>query len=224
MNSLSRGDVQFFNPKDEFAVQQRRLPHWSQAGTLSFITFRTHDSLPRSVLQAWIAARNDWLAKHCIDPERDDWRQAVEQLARPQPQEFRRLIGDRWHDHLDDGHGECALQMPACAEIIAASLRHFHGDRYLLTDFVVMPDHVHLIAAFASAEPMLKQCQSWKHFTAKTLNAALGRTGRFWQPDDFDHLVRSEEQFLALRQYIADNPVKAKLRVGEYLHASLPMP
>ena len=83
-----------------------------------------------------------------------------------------------------------------------------------------MPNHVHLIGAFADEGAMLQQCESWKRFTATHVNRELGRRGRFWQQDAFDHLVRSESQFVRLRHYIADNPKKAGLAPGEYLHYS----
>lgn len=85
-------------------------------------------------------------------------------------------------------------------------------------DFVVMPNHVHLLAVFPTAEAMEKQCSSWMHFTAVQINKATGAKGRFWQKEPFDHLVRSPEQYEYLRRYIAENPQKAGLRPGEYLH------
>ncbi len=86
-----------------------------------------------------------------------------------------------------------------------------------------MPNHVHVIAAFRDEEAMLTQCESWKRFTATRINRLLGRRGRFWQQEDFDHLIRSPEQFLRLRRYIAENPSCARLAKAEYLHWSKPM-
>jgi putative transposase len=54
------------------------------------------------------------------------------------------------------------------------------------------------------------------------LNKLLGRSGRFWHPESFDHLVRSGEDFARFRQYIADNPKQANLKPGEYIHYSRP--
>ena len=85
-----------------------------------------------------------------------------------------------------------------------------------MTDFVVMPNHVHVLVAFPNAESQLAQCESWKHFTAVKINRKLGQERRFWQQDGFDHLVRSNEQFEYLRLYIAGNPKKANLQPGEY--------
>ena len=38
--------MQIFDPKQEFCIVERRLPHWSQAGTITFVTWRTWDSIP----------------------------------------------------------------------------------------------------------------------------------------------------------------------------------
>ena len=102
--------------------------------------------------------------------------------------------------------------------IVADALLHFDGDRYRMGDFVVMPTHVHLLAAFATAEAMKEQCDSWLHYTALQINRAIGEKGKFWQQEPFDHLVRSLEQYEYLRRYIAENPRKAGLKPGEYLY------
>ncbi|MSR59990.1 MAG: hypothetical protein EXS05_20515 [Planctomycetaceae bacterium] len=215
--------LQTFDPKQQFAVIERRLPHWSQAGTLCFITWRTWDSIPESVLQTWIAERDNWLRQHGITPGSPEWRSCVQQLPDDLVSEFQRLVSDRWNDHLDACHGACVLRQPELATIVADSLRHFDGERYDLTDYVVMPNHIHLLAAFPDEESMLAQCQSWKHFTATRINRVLGCKRRFWQQDGFDHLVRSLDQFDYLRKYIAANPTRARLPDGEYIHESKPM-
>ena len=85
-------------------------------------------------------------------------------------------------------------------------------------DFVVMPNHVHLLASFPTEDAMKSQCDSWLHFTAFQINKRLGRKGKFWQQEPFDHLVRSVEQYEYLRRYIVENPIKAKLSPGEYYY------
>ena len=49
------------------------------------------------------------------------------------------------------------------------------------------------------------------------INQRMAESGRFWQQDGFDHLVRSETQFEHFRRYISDNPRKARLKSGEYV-------
>lgn len=223
MNDMLKSRIQIFDPKQDYAVVERRLPHWSQAGTICFITWRTWDSIPEPVLDAWIAERNIWLMQHGIDPAAPDWKVQLQSLKANLVQAIQLHISDRWNEHLDACHGDCVLRRPDLADEVAKSLRHFDGDRYDLTDFVVMPNHVHVLAAFPDEESMLTQCESWKHYTATKINRVLGRKGRFWQQDGFDHLVRSLEQFEHLRRYIADNPRRARLKKGEFIHESKPL-
>ncbi len=212
--------LQAFDRLQQHSVVNRRLPHWSQAGTVCFITFRAWDSIPKNVLAAWLAERKTWLHQHGIDPSHPDWESWFRKLPTNLQRQYKSFVSRRWNNHLDELHGACVLRQPAFARIVANSLKHFDGQRYELTDFVVMPNHVHLLAAFFSEETMLKQCESWKHYIAKKINQVLGRNGRFWQQDAFDHLVRSTEHFDYYRNYIAENPVKANLNAGEYLHES----
>ena len=211
-----------FDHEADLLIVQRRLPHWSQAGAVCLITWRTHDSMPRVVLDEWHGDRARWLQAHGIEPSEPNWRRKLERLDPQLARDFLDSFWNRWHDALDACHGTCVLRRPELSEIVARSLRHFDGERYLMLDFVVMPNHVHLLASFPDEAAMLSQCESWKHFTATQINRRLSRKGRFWQQDAFDHLVRSEEQFQYLQRYIADNPTRARLRPGEFIHYSRP--
>jgi type I restriction enzyme R subunit len=213
-----------FDAEADVQIVERRLPHWSQAGAICFITFRTHDSLPSDVLDRWFADRARWLAAHGIRVDDPHWRQQLDKLGLQPVREFLDTFWNRWHDALDAGEGECVLRRPELSRIVADSLEHFDGQRYELLDHVVMPNHVHLLAAFPNHDAMLEQCDSWKHYTALQINRRLGRGGRFWQTDGFDHLVRSEPQFEYLRQYIRENPFRAGLHEGEFVHYSKPLP
>src|SRR5262249_10657565 len=98
------------------------------------------------------------------------------------------------------------------------SLFHFDGERYWLADFIVMPNHVHLLVCLLGDTEIDRQCYSWKKYTAGAINAALGRRGRFWQEESFDHLVRGADEFDRFRFYIAENGSRAGLRESEYLY------
>jgi putative transposase len=218
MESSLKSQIQVFDPKQDYAITERRLPHWSQAGTISFLTWRTWDSLPAPVLQSWIAERDEWLKRHGIAPAASDWEAKLKALGSAALREYQLHVSDRWNDHLDECHGACVLRQPELAKIVADSLAFFNGDRYEMTDFVVMPNHVHVLVAFPDENSMLRQCDSWKHFTALKINRALNRKGRLWQQDGFDHLVRSTEQFDCLRSYLENNPKRANLHARESIH------
>ena len=190
-------------------------PHWSQAGAIAFITFRTADSIPKEVLDRWEREKADWLHRHNIATDQH-WSKILPELDEKLRHAFAKHFNRCREDFLDNCHGACVLKQPALAKIVADSLLHFDGDRYRMGDFVVMPNHAHLLAAFASEESMLTQCDSWMHYTAFQINKQLGRKGKFWQQEPFDHLVRSLQQYEYLRKYIRENGSKAGLNKNEY--------
>jgi putative transposase len=209
------GDV--FDPKSEFLMTGGCRPHWSQAGAVVFLTFRTADSIPREVVLRWEREQREWLKRLDVGPI-PLVAESVAALPETEQLRFRKHFNRCRETCLDECHGRCVLKRPELAKIVADSLLHFDGDRYRMGDFVVMPNHVHLLAAFPNEDAMKKQCDSWLHFTAFQINKALGAKGKFWQQEPFDHLVRSVVQYEHLRLYIADNPKKARLRPGEYLY------
>lgn len=206
-----------FDPRAELHIKQHCRLHWSQAGTVVFITFRTADSIPREVLQRWELEKCEWLRRRNLDIGKH-WSEVVPTLSEKDKGDFQKEFHRCREAFLDTCHGRCLLKSPALAQIVAEALMHFDRLRYRLGDFIVMPNHVHLLAVFRAAEEMHDQCASWLHYTAVQINRQLGEKGKFWQQEPFDHLVRSPEQYDYLRQYMADNPRQAHLTTGEYLY------
>ena len=96
------------------------------------------------------------------------------------------------------------------------TLKHDQGTNYDLGDWVVMPNHVHLlIQPFESSclSPILKGI---KGVSARRINQCLGRKGRVWMNESFDHIVRSLEQLEKIQTYIERNPRKAGLQTVEF--------
>lgn len=209
-----------FDPKVDALLYEHFRPHWCQDGVVVFITFRTHDSIPAEVLARWDREKCEWLRLHGFDTGAH-WSEIVPQLSKPQRIEFSRTFNRHREDFLDSCQGRCLLKRPERSKIVADSLMYFDGQRYRMGDFIVMPNHVHLLAAFGTAESMKHQCDSWLHFSAYRINQMLGEKGKFWQQEPFDHLVRSPEQYQSLRRYIAENPRKAYLAPGEYHYRRL---
>src|SRR5947207_15254894 len=100
-------EIHVFDREWEVLITQRRLPHWAQAGAVTFITWRTDDSIPAPVLLQWRADRCRWLRMHRIDPDRPDWRTRLAALAPTLQAEFLRTFSESWHSELDACHGEC---------------------------------------------------------------------------------------------------------------------
>ncbi len=100
------------------------------------------------------------------------------------------------------------LRQPDIANIIVDAILHRHPAHYHLHNYVVMPNHVHLL--ITPHLPVSKVTQSLKRFTAREANRILGRTGHpFWQDESYDRLVRDDEEFKRIASYIVMNPVRA---------------
>lgn len=213
---------ELFDPKTEYCIREgSSLPHWHQSGVSYFVTFRTADSIPADASRRWHAERADWLRRRGIlrdDCGRHSESACYERLQRlplAARQEFHALFSRRYLETLDKGLGACLLRRPELNAAVGDTLRHFDGKRYHLGNFVVMPNHVHLIVCLLDDTDIESQCASWKRFSARKINQRLGKIGRFWQEESFDHLIRSPEQFEAVQRYIRLNP--SHLPSGDYL-------
>jgi REP-associated tyrosine transposase len=206
-----------FDPKGELLVSEHCRPHWAQVGAVVFITFRTQDSIPSEVIKRWDREKQEWLRQRGKETGAP-WSVIVPTLSDKDRADFQKTFNRRREQFLDSNHGRCLLKRPELAQIVADSLLHFDGQRYRMGDFIVMPNHVHLLAVFSMAESMKEQLDSWLHYTAFRINQVIKEKGKFWQQEPFDHLVRSPEQYEYLRQYIANNPLKAGVGSGEYLY------
>lgn len=215
-------ELAFFDRQQTYSVAWKTLPHWAQAGTVCFITWRTGDSLPAAAERRITRERTEVLRRAGIAPG-SDWQTALTKLPAAIRARVQWSLFAASDKELDRNFGECVLRQPALSKIVEDSLLHFDGDRYVLTDSIVMPNHVHLLVAFREEDALLIQCESWKRFTAREIHKRLGRQGEFWQVEQFDHLVRGPEQFEYFREYIRKNPQRARLKPGEYRYYSKPL-
>jgi REP element-mobilizing transposase RayT len=176
------------------------LPHVKREGAAYFVTFRLADSLPREVLLRFQSEHAEMLRE-------------LPTNARPdQREETHRELRRKIERYLDRGAGACQLRQPKIADMVAEALRHFHGEYYLLDDWVVMPNHVHAILWPMPNFTLSEILKSRKRHTARQANLILGTTGEiFWQPESYDHWIRNDEEKTRIRRYIRMNPVKAGL-------------
>jgi putative transposase len=106
--------------------------------------------------------------------------------------------------------GPLYLRQPDVARMTVEAIRFRDPDHYRLHNFVVMPNHVHLLVTPRIAVSRIMQ--SLKRFTAREGNRILGRTGSpFWQSESYDRLVRDQWEFARIARYIEMNPVNAGL-------------
>ncbi|MFZ0918340.1 MAG: transposase [Candidatus Udaeobacter sp.] len=149
----------------------------------------------------------------------------VKQWLRAHPQPWNGEVEREYHERfsgaierwLDAGHGSCFLRRHDCAEIVAETLCYFDGKRLALISSLVMPNHVHVLFVQNVEWPLEKLLRSWKSFTSRKINSLLSRDGSLWQRDYFDRLVRDEKHFASCVRYIRRNPIKGRLRDGEFI-------
>jgi len=157
------------------------LPHVKREGASYFITFRLADSLPKEVLMRFEREHAEALRRLAANASGD----ATEEVHR----DLRRKI----ECYLDQGAGECHLGRPKIADMVADALRHFHDQQYVLDDWVVMPNHVHVILWPMPNRTLSEILKSRKRHTARPANLLLGRTGEtFWQRGRKQSVRRSQ--------------------------------
>ena len=208
---MSQFAGEFFDPDADYDQWDRTRPHRHQPAAICFLTMRLNDSIPKSVIIRWHHERVDYLKRLGFGVD-GDWKSGYEQLNTHQQADFNKHFSRQRETTLDECLGKCELAAPLARAEVANALEHFHGVRYWMGDYVIMPNHLHCLVAFLTNEIAKTQPGSWMRYSARKINQLLGRTGGLWFPEPFDHLVRNEQQLEYLRGYIADNPKKAKLR------------
>ena len=163
------------------------LPHFDAGEVFQSITFRLHDSMPQNLIERWKLV----LAHECEGLE-DKLRYRIEA-------------------YLDRGLGVCYLSDPRVGSLVQSALLHFDGDRYRLSAWVVMPNHVHVLAAPLPTHSLSGIMHSIKSYTSQEANKVLTRKGKFWFEDYFDRYIRNAQHFENAVSYIESNPVRAGL-------------
>ncbi len=95
-----------------------------------------------------------------------------------------------------------------------------HG--WIVGRYVIMPDHVHFFSSFSdnmadhSKKDLSGFMQQWKQWTSKRIlrdshDSEKTLLPPIWQKEFFDHLLRSEENYIQKWEYVRQNPVRKNL-------------
>jgi putative transposase len=108
--------------------------------------------------------------------------------------------------------GKRLLQSERNAMLLVDVLRSYIAERnFLLHDFVIMPDHVHLLLTVHADMSVEKAMQLIKGRFSYRLKRECNYLGEVWQRGFSEMRADDEKSFLSYREYIAQNPVKAGL-------------
>jgi putative transposase len=100
------------------------------------------------------------------------------------------------------------------------TLHHYCGAAYLLHEFVIMPDHFHiLLTPRTSLEKAVQFIKGGFSYRAKK---ELGSNMEVWQKGFSDHRIRDAGDYLRHVAYTRQNPVRKRLcgRAEEYPYSS----
>jgi putative transposase len=114
--------------------------------------------------------------------------------------------------------GQHVLQSNRHAALLVDVLRSCVAEgRFRVLDFVVMPNHVHLLIAVPGDISVEKAAQFIKGRFSYRVKKELGFAGEVWQRGFSEVRAEGKDNLERYRQYIAQNPVRAGLvREGEW--------
>ena len=108
--------------------------------------------------------------------------------------------------------GRALLQSERNARLMIDVLRSYvTAGKFRLHDFVVMPDHLHVLLTVGDGMTVERAMQFIKGGFSYRLKKECGYWGEVWQRGFSETRVEDRQSFMKHRDYIAANPVKAGL-------------
>jgi len=108
--------------------------------------------------------------------------------------------------------GRALLQSERNATLLIDVLRSYVvAKKFRLHDFVIMPNHLHLLVTVGEGMTIERAMQLVKGGFSYRLKKEYGYLGEVWQRGFSEVRVEDRRSFLRHREYIAANPVKAAL-------------
>lgn len=199
---MSIPDELFLNKNLPVLTWNKKLPHWSQKGKAQFITLHLADSLPQNVLKEICDRKKTFLATY---PK--PWSKEINFA-------YSKTVTTYLEKYLDAGMGVCLFSNPNFRSIVSEALHFMNGVEYALMAYVIMPNHLHLLAIEFEEKSLEKNLSQIKKYTSRKINAITGNKGSIWMRECYDRIIRNEEHYLNCVQYIKNNPVF--LSPGEY--------
>lgn len=211
---------------------ERNLPHLVPIGASLFVTPRLAGSIPLHLIDQWKKEKKEAIQKikDQFKAQKDFTGAANSQLGE-QRKELITNIQKRYFAKVDDyldksTFGPTWLKEAKAAEKLVEKIHHYDGEFYDLIAFTIMSNHFHLLIDtssqlkdipddievttenYAPLETIMHRIKGGSSFE---INKILGRKGRLWQAESYDHFTRTMEEFFNIIRYIANNPVKAGL-------------
>jgi putative transposase len=124
----------------------------------------------------------------------------------------RTAAGSTYFITTDAWQKRSVFQVTETAEIVVQRILACRDNgSYLLHEFVLMPDHLHLLITPGYEMSLEKAIQLIKGGSSFLINKSRGAKMEIWQSGFHDWTIRDGVDFEAKAQYIRANPVVAKL-------------
>ena len=108
--------------------------------------------------------------------------------------------------------GKMLLQSERMAILLIDVLRTCASSgKFIVHDFVVMPDHLHVQLSVDNTLSIEKAMQLVKGGFSYRAKKELGFAGEIWQKGFSEVRINDRQSFVRHREYIEQNPVKARL-------------
>lgn len=111
-----------------------------------------------------------------------------------------------------DDHIDPQIQLSKIGAVVEKYIKTIPG----VGHYVIMPNHVHMILHISAKNPtegpmwasvpsdanVLNLVRTWKTLITKALGQSI------WQRSYYDHIIRSEQEYVEIAEYIMGNPGK----------------
>jgi putative transposase len=106
------------------------------------------------------------------------------------------------------------------AKLLIETIYHYRGSAFLLHEFVIMPDHIHVL--FTPKTSLEKAVQFIKGGFSYRARKELGSSLEIWQKGFSDHRIRDASDYRVHQIYVQQNPVRKHLceRAEDYPYSS----
>ena len=104
------------------------------------------------------------------------------------------------------------FQKREVAELMVATiLRYRDAGEFDVHEYVVMPDHIHLLLSVKDEQKLARAMQLIKGGFSHSLRNSGTSLRAVWQPRYYDRRVRDPEEYVHTTKYILENPVRKGL-------------
>lgn len=115
------------------------------------------------------------------------------------------------------------FQRTETADLLLETIfRYRNANEFSLHEFVIMPNHLHLLISNEDGRSVARAMQLIKGGFSHAIGKAGMKLKAVWQPSYYEHRVRDASEYLRIRSYVRENPVRRGLveAANEYPYSS----